>query len=113
MSQKEDKAGNRVQMAVDMIELALWDLTSVNHFNFIPGHRKNKRLGSQETKPSLHYVGCSYHIAALEEGRPYQNAYSICQITMLSGEEGGRAFAGNCVKSHPSDKSGFQVHFNL
>lgn len=49
MSQKEDKAGNRVQMAMDRIELALCDMTSVNSLNFIPGHRKNKRLGSQET----------------------------------------------------------------
>lgn len=34
------EAGNKVQMAVRMTEIALWDMSSVDQINFIPEYRK-------------------------------------------------------------------------
>lgn len=46
--------GIRVQMVVDMIEIAIWDVTSVNRLNFIPEYRKYITMGSHRTNLNLH-----------------------------------------------------------
>lgn len=54
-STRVERAGvvNRVQKAVNMIEVALWEMTSVRQLNFIPEYRKYIRLGSLGANPDL------------------------------------------------------------
>ena len=44
----------RVQTVVDIIEIAIWDVTSVNQLNFIPEYRKYITMGSHRTNLNLH-----------------------------------------------------------
>lgn len=46
--------GNRIQIAVDVTEMALLEITSVNQFSFVPEYRNYIRLGKLETIPNLH-----------------------------------------------------------
>lgn len=48
------EVGNRVQKAVDMMGIALWELTSVGQLNFLLEYRKYMGLGSLGANPNLH-----------------------------------------------------------
>lgn len=48
------EATNRIQMAVRMMELALWDMSSVDQINFIPEYRKCIELESLEMNLNFH-----------------------------------------------------------
>lgn len=46
MSREGVKVGNRVQMAMNMMEIDLWDMNSKNQLNFITEYMKYIGLGS-------------------------------------------------------------------
>lgn len=54
-SSRVERAGvvSRVQMAGNVIEIALWEMTTVRPLNFIPEYRKYIRLGSLGANPDL------------------------------------------------------------
>lgn len=54
MSGERDKMGNRVQMAMNMMEIDLQDMNSKNQLNFITEYMKYIALGSLGTKPNLY-----------------------------------------------------------
>lgn len=43
------EAGNRVQMAAEVMEIGLWEKTSMRQLNFIPEYRKYIALGNLGT----------------------------------------------------------------
>lgn len=48
------EGGNRVQMAVDTMEITHREMSIVNPLNFIPEYMEYIRLGSRGTTPNFH-----------------------------------------------------------